>query len=526
MSPSPYARLAVLLGVVLLAAACTGAPTSQTASPQPAAATTDAAAAPKTGGTLNLSFGDDFDTFDPFYDVTNGQFKPLFFEAPIRIAPDATFQPWLAESWEESADGLKVTLHLRQGVKFHNGRELTADDVVWSVDRARNQDLGHHLADRFKTAVGAKAIDKYTVEIDYSEITHSKLDGIARLYIFPNEAADTIATVPVGTGPFKFVEWTPGDALVAERFADYWQQGKPYLDKIVIKPVPDIQARLLNLNAGSIDLLVGIPLADKQTVAKEPGIVVKEAPMGLGFNAFLVNVNEPPFDNVKVRQALSYAIDREKLRETAFHGAAEITQLPVAPTSWIYPADLANTYSYDPAKAKALLAEAGFPDGFETKILIRGTGGPLLDQAQVFQQDLAAVGIKAELLPTELPQYWPLLFDSKFAIVSHATGDSSVDPSGIFEGAACCRPFRNFFGIEKDTTWFPEYRDTIFAARAELDKDKRAELYHRALEIWQEQGWTIPTTWNQTSYAVKDFVKDFQTDYEGNLVLDGTWLDK
>ena len=130
------------------------------------------------------------------------------------------------------------------------------------------------------------------------------------------------------------------------------------------------------------------------------------------------------------------------------------------------------------------------------------------------------------MLPTELPQYWPLLFDSKFAIVSHATGDSSLDPSGIFKGAACCRPFRNFFGIEQDTTWFPEYRDTIFAARAELDQAKRAELYHRAVEIWQEQGWTIPTTWNQTTYAYRDFVKGFKTDYEGGILLNETWLAK
>ena len=389
MAAKPVKYLIVLVISLVLLAGCAGAPAEQ-AAPAPGsqaeAGQSTAESTVKRGGTLNLSFGDDFDTFHPFFDVTNSQFKPLFFEAPIRIGADATFEPWLAESWEESADGLSVTLHLRQGVKFHNGRELTADDVVWAVELARNEDLGHHLSDRFKTTAGATALDNYTVEIKYSEVTQSKLDGIARLYIFPKEAADTIDTVPVGTGPFKFVEWTPGDALVAERFEDYWQENQPYLDRIVIKPIPDVQARLLNLNAGSIDLLVGVPLADKALVAQQPGLVVADAPAGLGFNAFLLNVNTPPFDNVKVRQAINYALDREKLRETAFHSAAVTTTLPIAPTSWIYPADLAGTYPYNPEKAKALLAKAGYPDGFATQILIRGTGGVLLDQAQVFQQ--------------------------------------------------------------------------------------------------------------------------------------------
>ncbi|MBI1295646.1 hypothetical protein GC175_11900 [bacterium] len=524
--PAPKrSLLLVLLFSLLLLTACATAPAAETGSaPDAEAAATESG--PKTGGTLNLSFGDDFVTFHPFFDVTNAQFKPIFFEAPLRIGADATFQPWLAESWEVSEDGLTVTLNLRQGVKFHNGRELTADDVVWAVELAKNTELGHHLSDRFGTAVGATAIDPYTVAIEYSEITHSKLDGIARLYIFPQEAAETIETIPVGTGPFKFVEWMPGDELTAERFDDYWQEGLPYLDSVVIKPIPDTQARLLNLNAGSIDLLVGVPLADKSLVARESGMVVTESPAGQGFNAFLLNVNAPPFDNVKVRQAVNYAIDRDKIVQTAYHGAAQMTTLPVASTSWIFPADLVDTYTYDPEKAKALLAEAGFPDGFETQILIRGTGGFLLDQAQVFQQDLAAIGIEAELVPTELPQYWPQLFESQFSIVSHSTGDSSVDPSGTFEGAACCRPFRNFFGIEQDTVWFPEYRDTIFAARAELDQAARAELYRRAMEILLEQGWTIPTTWNQTVYAHRDFIIGFGTDYDGGLLLSEVWLDE
>jgi peptide/nickel transport system substrate-binding protein len=508
--------------VAVLVAACSGpaaAPGASTAS--------ESASGPTRGGELIMSLGPDFESFHPYFDLTIDMYKPWFYEAPLRIAADGSFEPWLAESYERAEDGLSVTLHLRQGVKFHNGRELTADDVVWSVDLARNTELGHHLSDRFQTCTGAVKVDDDTVRIEYSELTASQLDGIARLYIFPQEAAETIDIQPVGTGPFQFQEWIPGDSMTAVRFADYWQEGQPYLDKIVVRAMPDEQSRLVNLRSESIDALYGVPLAEKAALEQEEGMVVGDTPAGFSFYAFLMNVNAPPFDNVKVRQAMQYAINRERIAETVFHGEAPPLLVPYPKTSWAYAPDLEDYYTYDPEKAKALLAEAGYPDGFSTQMLIRGTDAHL-DQAQVYQQDLAAIGIQVELQPTELPQYWPLLFESQFTIVSHKTGDATADPSGLFEGAACCRPFRNFFGIANDPTvpWFQEYESVILEARGETDQARRKELYHRALEIMLEQAWTVPTVWEQATYAHRDFVKNFNTDMDGLIWLNETWLDE
>lgn len=518
-----------LLFILILLAACAApatAPTSSESSSTEVEAAEEPSADSKAGRTLTMSLGDDFVTFHPYFDVTNASFKPTFFEAPLRIGDDGQFEPWLAESWQESEDGLTVTLIMRQGIMFHNGREMTAEDVVWSVEHAMDAEPGHHLSDRFTTATGATAVDEQTVEISYSEMTQSKLDGIARLYIFPQEALETIETEPVGTGPFQFVEWTPGDQLVAEKFDGYWREGLPYLDQIVVKPIPDTQARLVNLSAGSIEALVGVPLADIALLESDASVVVGQAPPGFSFYAFIMNVNREPFDNVLVRQAMNYAIDREKIRQTAFHGEANMTAMPYAETSWAYPADLADFYSYDPDKAKELLAEAGYPDGFDFELVIRGAGGAYVDMAQVYQQDLAAIGVNAEIVPTELPQYWPILFESDFAMVSHGTGEATVDPSGLFEGAACCRPFRNFFGITEDTEWFPGYKDLIDQARASQDQAERTELYHQAMSILLEQGWTIPVAWNQTVYAYKDYVQDFRTDMDGLIWLGETWLDQ
>ncbi len=491
--------------------------------PEPAQAESESME-PQPGGTLNMSLGPDFVTFDPFFDVNNRQFKPVFFEAPIRISDNGEFEPWLAESWELSEDGLSYTLHLRKGVKFHNGREMTADDVVWSVERAMNEDLGHHLSDRFQTAVGAEKIDDYTVKINYSEVTPSALDGIARMYIFPQEAADTIEKMPVGTGPFKMEEWVPGDRMVAVKFEDYWQEGLPYLDKVVVKPIPDEQSKMLNLMAGSIDALMGVPLADKSLLEQAPGITVVTSPPGFNFYAFLLNINKPPFDNQKVRQAMNYAIDRDKIIQTAFHGEAIPVVEPYAPTSWAYAEDLADFYTYDPEKAKELLAEAGFPDGFKTSMLIRGASGPYLDMAQVYQQDLAAIGVDVEIIPTELPQYWPKLIGSEFEMVSHGTGEATVDPSGLFQGAACCRPFRNFFGITDNTEWFPKYKELVDKAGATLDQAERKKLYHEALTILLEQGWTIAVAWNQSVFAYQDTVHNFRIDMDGAIWLNETWI--
>ena len=503
--------LSLLILLALIVSAC-AAPDAGPAAP---AETGGEAAAPQEGGTLNLSLGEDFTTFHPYFDVNTRYFKPFIFEPPIRISDEGDFEPWLAESWELSDDKMSVTLNLREGVMFHNGREMTADDVVWSAEQAMNEELGHHLSDRFQTATGATAIDDYTVRIDYNEPTASILDGIARLYIYPEEAAETIETVPVGTGPFKFEEWVPGDSMTAVKFEDYWREGEPKLDKIVIKPLPDPQSRLVNLKAGSIDALMDVPLLEKAALEQEPGMIVGQVDPGFSFWAFIMNVNAPPFDDTRVRQAMNYAIDRQKLVDTVFYGESDTIVIPYAPTSWAFPDDLVDYYAYDPEKAKELLAEAGYPDGFSTQMVIRGTSGPHLDQAQVYQQDLAAVGIEVELVPTELPQYWPILYDSDFTIVSHATGDTTVDPSGLFEGAACCRPFRNFFGITEDDTWFPEYEEIILQARAEPDQAKRTELYHRAVEILLEQGWTIPTAWRQEVYAYHDDIENFRVDMEG-----------
>jgi ABC-type transport system substrate-binding protein len=185
---------------------------------------------------------------------------------------------------------------------------------------------------------------------------------------------------------------------------------------------------------------------------------------------------------------------------------------------------VARTYRYDPARAKQLLAEAGYPNGITTEILIRGTSGPHVSIPQVYQQDLAKAGIQARLVPTELPQYWPKLFASNFWVVSHATGETDLDPNGLFIGAACCRPFRNFFKITENKEWFPAYRDMIYKARDASDQATRKKLYRDLLVTMQQQAWLIPVAWRQEWFAHRDTLKGFRMDSHAHIWLDEAWL--
>ncbi len=494
-----------------------------TATPKPPA-TPDTQ--PRRGGTLNMSLGPDFVTLDPYRDFEGREFKPLVFDSLLRISDKGDFEPWLAESYELSKDGKMITVRLRKGVMFHTGREMKADDVVYSVGLARDSSLGHDLTDRFKTCTGATKVDDYTVQVNFNAITPGAFDALAGLYMYPKEAADKIKTVPVGTGPFKFQEWVPGDHMTLVRFDNYWRKGEPYFDKVVIKPIPDDQARMVNLLANAIDLLGRAPLSSQALLAQSPGVVLTTQPPGFSFDTFMFNIAKPPFDNVLVRQAMNYTVDRDKMNKLAYYGRGSMTLIPFPATSWAYPKDLEKYYTYDLDKAKQLLAKAGFANGFDTEILVRGTSGTALDVAQIWQQDLAKVGVKMKITPMESAAYLPKLTSSDFTIVSHATGGSAVDPSGLFQAAACCRPFRNFFQIEQNKDWFPKYAAAIQAGDTAVEQDKRKAAYRDAITIYLEQGWVITLGWRQFTYASKDFVKGLRVDMDGKLWLNSAWTAK
>jgi len=373
----------------------------------------------KQGGSMIVTYKDDVSTLDPAigYDWQNWSMIKSLFDGLMDYKPGTTeLKKDLAEDYTISDDGKTFTFTLRKGVKFHNGREMTAEDVKYSLDRVTNPATQSPGAGFFGSIAGYDAvaageadslsgvtvIDPYTVEIKLSrpDATFLHVMAINFSSIVPKEEAEKYGADfgkhPVGTGAFYLADWTLGQSLTFARNTDYWNEGLPKLDQITFEIGLEPIVALLRLQQGQADIPGdGIPPAKFLEVTQDEAFkdfVIEGGQLHTGY--ITMNVKMPPFDNVKVRQAVNMAINKDRAVRI-INGRAVPANQPLPPSMPGY-ADDYEGYAYDPEAAKALLAEAGFPDGFETELYVYNTD-PNPRIAQSFQQDLAAIGIKAEI---------------------------------------------------------------------------------------------------------------------------------
>jgi peptide/nickel transport system substrate-binding protein/oligopeptide transport system substrate-binding protein len=371
------------------------------------------------GGQMVVTYKDDISTFDPAigYDWQNWSMIKSLFDGLMDYKPGTTeLIPDLAESYTISEDGLVYTFKLRPGVKFHNGREMTASDIKYSIERSVNPEtqspgqgffwqiegFDEMAAGNAQELTGITTPDDQTVVIELSQPDATFLQIVAINFAFavPREEVEKygpdFGRNPVGTGAYKMTEWSLGQRVVFERNPDYFREGAPHLDKIIFEVGQDPSVALLRLKRGEVDVL-GDPipsanfLQEKNDPANKDRIVEGEL---LHTGYITMNTTEAPFDNKLVRQAVNMAINKEKVVRIV-NGRGVVANQPLPPAMPAYDTEYEG-YPYDPAKAKELLAEAGYPDGFETELYAMNTD-PNPRIAQSFQQDLAAVGIKAEI---------------------------------------------------------------------------------------------------------------------------------
>jgi ABC-type transport system substrate-binding protein len=373
----------------------------------------------QSGGGIVVTYKDDVATLDPAigYDWQNWSMIKSLFDGLMDYAPGTTeLRPGLAESYDVSEDGMTFTFHLRTGVKFHNGREMTADDVKYSLDRVTNpvtQSPGagffgaiagyDAIADGSTTSLGGvTVIDPATVEITLSRPDATFLHVMALNFasIVPSEAVDAangdFGKMPVGTGAFKLDEWTIGQRLVFAKNPDYWRAGLPYLDTVTFEVGQEPIVALLRLQNGEVDVPGdGIPPAKFQEVMGDPeqaARVVEGGQLQTGY--ITLNVTIPPLDNVDVRKAINMAINKDRITQIINGRAVPATQ-PLPPSMPGYTEGYAG-YAFDPETAKQMLADAGFADGFETELFVMNTD-PNPRIAQAIQQDLASIGVSASI---------------------------------------------------------------------------------------------------------------------------------
>jgi len=373
----------------------------------------------KQGGSMTVTYKDDVSTLDPAigYDWQNWSMIKSLFDGLMDYEPGTTtLKPDLAESYEISPDGQTFTFKLRQGVKFHNGRELTAEDVKYSIERVVNpatQSPGAGFFGSIKgfeeastgkadSLSGITVVDPYTIKFELSrpDATFLHVAALNFAHVVPKEEVERhgadFGKNPVGSGAFRLAEWTLGQKLVFERFADYWNKGLPKLDQITFEVGQEPIVALLRLQKGEIDIPGdGIPPAKFIEVKEDPAfkdLVIQGGQLHTGYVA--MNVKIKPFDAVKVRQAVNMAINKDRIVRI-INGRAVPANQPLPPTMPGYAKDYEG-YPYDVEKAKALMAEAGLAEGVETELFVMNTD-PQPRIAQAIQQDLAAIGIKASV---------------------------------------------------------------------------------------------------------------------------------
>ena len=386
--------MAFLLLASLLCAALTGCGGSSTEK-TPEGGQTQTGSTDAVANEITVGIAQDLDdSLDPHLAVAAGTKEVMFnvFEGLMKPTSTGDLTPAVAESYTVSEDRLTYTFTLREGVKFHNGDEVTAEDVVYSISRCADTTDGTPLVEAFSVIQSVEAVDARTVAITIAEPSNEFISYMTTA-ILPADY-DQQDTAPVGTGPFKFVSRAAQDNIVLEKFDEYW--GTPaYLDKVTFKIMENADSLVMSLQSGAIDLCSH--LTSTQVAQLGGDFYVAEGTMNL-VQALYLNNAEKPFDDVRVRQALCYAVDKQGIIDLAFDGYGS----PIG--SSMYPAfgkyfdeSLTNYYTKDVEKAKSLLADAGYPNGFEMTITVPSNYQPHIDTAQVLVEQLKEIGVTAKI---------------------------------------------------------------------------------------------------------------------------------
>lgn len=421
---------------------------------------------------------------------------------------DTTVHPGLAKEWDVTEDGLTYTFQLEEGVKFHDGTDFNAEAVVKNFERWANgnDDKFPYYASMFGGFKNDEShvIESVTADGDHTVVIKLKrpqapflkniamsMFAIASPTAFEKHGDDQFGFNPVGTGPFKFVEWKANDTITIEKFEDYWQEGLPKLDRIIFRSIPDNTARLNALVKGEIDLADGINPSDGESIEGNEDLQLFERPsMNVGYLG--LTVTRPPFDNVKVRQAINHAINKQDIIDSFFEGRADVAKNPMPPSISGYNDDIPG-YEYDPEKAKQLLAEAGYPDGFEMQLWAMPVPRPYMPDGQkvagVIQKNLADVGITAEIVSFEWATYLDKASKGEAdAFMLGWTGDNGDADNFLYVLLD-----QDNIGSNNYTYYSnDELHDILIEAQTEVDEDKRNELYKKAQEIIFEDAPWVP----------------------------------
>ncbi|HCL02697.1 MAG TPA: ABC transporter substrate-binding protein [Lachnoclostridium phytofermentans] len=474
--------LGLLLSCMIALCACSGS-TENKGNDQKEAENGEAS---KNGGSVIVGITNDLDSLDPHKAVAAGTKEVLFniFEGLVKPDKDGNLVPAVASDYKISEDGMTYTFFLRDGVKFHNGALVTVDDVIYSLKRAtgllETSDPEVRVESVFSCVESINAITtedgKQAVEVKLNQ-PNIELLSYFTISIIPKDYTEQ-ATKPVGTGPFRFVSYSPMVSIVMEKNPDYYMKGVPYLDEVTFKISANTDAAFMELRAGTIDIFQQLTYEQANELKDLYSIEIGH--MNL-VQALFLNHKAAPFDNLKVRQALCYAIDRQMILDIVAGGNGTIIGSNMFPGfGKYYDETLANYYTYDVEKAKQLLNEAGYPDGFHFTITVPSNYQAHVDTAQVIVEQLKKVGITAEIKLVEWASWISDVYQGRNYESTIVGLDSNLSPSDIVKRyeSTSKNNFLNYSNSQFDSLYPKAY--------ASVKDEEKVELYHQLQRILTE----------------------------------------
>jgi peptide/nickel transport system substrate-binding protein len=450
---------------------------SSSSTTEPGSSATQAGQAsnqPKAGGNLRVGWDSEQHNLDPHVGGNN-RFTIHQLLDPLTDFDDKV-QPHgrLAESWEQSGDGLTLTLKLRQGVTWHSGREFTSEDVRWNLERVKDPNVpfaAFAAMSNWFTSIDTS--DKYTVTLKSDAPRPSVWDFFNTFKMGDMETAAAAETV-VGTGPFKFVEWRQGSSMKWERYPDYWRKDVPYLDEVNWQLNADKEGLLAQLDSDGLDLVLNPTTVGY--IRFQGDSKFEAVPHPYPSQNFTIgnNVTDKPFDDKRVRQAMNWAMDRKRLEEVVMQNTVKARSMPWNSNSPAFDAELDQHYNLDLKKASDLLSAAG-ASNLSTGIITPPSFGPS-DFLEIWQNDLKSIGVNLEIQPVESAAFPPLVnsvplqYHSQWAA---STGQSGGVPISLFVVQST-----SWGGDGINNTGFKDeaYQSLIDQAAVELDPEKEASL--------------------------------------------------
>ena len=426
----------------------------------------------------------------------------------------------LAKDWEQPDDTTYI-FNLREGVTFHNGNDMTAEDVKYSFERIMNEETASHIASYFANVESIEVLGDYQIQFNLkstdatflSNLTNASAAVVDQTVVEENGDLQQVA---IGTGPFKFVEWVPDNKVVLVRNEDYYNEDLPKLDKVIYYTMKDEAARLSAIRTGEVDL-TSLTAKSASLLKNQENITIKDY-QSLEYSYIGFNVEHEILSNVKVRQALSLATNRESIADLVWNGDAVVSG-PVAPSmgDWAIDVKAHELYSNDIEKAKQLLEEAGYPEGFDITITTASTYADMVDTAQILQQQWKEIGVNVEVKQIEWGAYIDTWLNTSADILVGRNG-SGTDPDRAL----------NYFFHTNGSANVWNFSDSNFdqlveTGKVTVDEAKRKDIYTQAQESLLELSPNLFLVSPMKYVAVRDSVEGFTPyPHDGEYILEIT----